>query len=263
MALFDRTGPTIEPTMSRFKHVSVVVPARNEERYIAACLTAIGEAARHVQIPVETVVILNRCSDGTERIAAEFEARTVRDDSRCLARIRNQGVHACQGDVIVTCDADSRMHPSMLSRVVEGLTKGCVGGGVDVRIDRRSVGIAVTEALLHLSMYLTRVSAGAFWTTREAFEAVGGFNESLLMGEDYEFARRLRAWGKPRKMPFLTLWESPLLTSARKFDRYGDWLFLRMLLRDALRIRRSLKGRDREFVDEFFYEFEHGKQPPR
>ncbi|MGE5785995.1 MAG: glycosyltransferase [Myxococcales bacterium] len=248
--------------MPKFELISVIVPARNEECYIRPCLSAIRDAASHVSIPVETVVVLNRCTDATEQIALESGARTVSDGSRCLARVRNQGAQACRGDIIVTCDADSRVHPLMLARVLAELANGAVGGGVDVRIDRRSRGIAFTEALLHLSMLLTRVSAGAFWTTRETFERVGGFNEAMLMGEDYEFARRLRTWGKGRAAPFVTLWDTPLLTSARKFDRYGDWLFLRMLLLDVWRIRRSINGTSREFVDEFFYEFDHGKEPP-
>jgi glycosyltransferase involved in cell wall biosynthesis len=237
--------------------ISVVVPAHNEESYILPCLIAIGEAKEHVPIPVETVVVLNRCTDGTERIARSFGATLVKDESRCISRIRNLGVKASFGEAIVTCDADSRLHPSTLSSVVEELANGAVGGGVDVRADRNSRGIAMSMAFIRLMARLTRVSAGAFWTTRDVFDAIGGFDERLLMAEDYDFARRLRGWGKDRKMPFRTLWDAPLTTSSRKFDRFGDWVVFRMLFIDAWRIRRSMTGKDREFVDEFFYDFEH------
>lgn len=237
--------------------ISVVVPAHNEEYYIEQCLMAIAEASQPVSIPVETVVVLNRCTDRTELVAQAYGATLVKDESRCISRIRNHGVNAASGEAIVTCDADSRLHPAMLLRVVEELARGAVGGGVDVRADRRSLGIDLSMAFIRLVARLTRVSAGAFWTTRSAYEAVGGFDEHLLMAEDFDFARRLRNWGKVRKMPFCTLWDTPLTTSSRKFDRYGDWVILRMLFVDAWRIRRSMTGKDRQFVDEFFYDFEH------
>jgi glycosyltransferase involved in cell wall biosynthesis len=237
------------------KTISVVVPAHNEERYISPCLAAIREAASQTDASVETVVVLNRCTDQTEHIAKSFGATCVEDQSRCLAAIRNKGIRHAAGDIIVTCDADSRMHKEMLGRVVEELSAGAVGGGVDVVHDRRSVGIVICEAFLRLSMRITGVSCGAFWTSRQAFDAVNGFNEALIMAEDFDFGRRLRDFGKKHGAPYRTLWDTRLLTSARKFDRYGDWAFFRMLFVDMHRIRRSLKGKDTEFVDEYFYDF--------
>jgi glycosyltransferase involved in cell wall biosynthesis len=235
--------------------VSVVIPAHNEERYLGECLRAARAAAEHISDDVELLVVLNRCTDGTEAVAREHGAVCLPDDSRCLATIRNRGVAATSGEVVVTCDADSRLHPHTLQAALAALKGGAVGGGVDVRFDRRSWGIAATELFLRVMVRLTRVSCGAFWTTKEAFSALGGFDESRPMGEDVEFARRLRAWGKQRGLRYETLWSAPLMTSSRKFDRFGDWSFFRMLVLDARRIQRSLKGQDTAFVDEYFYDF--------
>jgi glycosyltransferase involved in cell wall biosynthesis len=199
--------------------------------------------------------VLNRCTDQTGNIAARFGATLVEDNSRCLAAIRNRGVEVATGRILVTCDADSRLHPNMFGRVLEELERRAIGGGVDVAFDRRSVGIRVSEALLRLAVRVTGVSCGAFWTTREAFDEIGGFDEKLVMAEDYDFGRRLRALGKARGARYRTLWDTPLTTSSRKFDRFGDWSLLRMLVLDAARIRRSLQRRDTEFVDEYFYDF--------
>lgn len=235
--------------------VSVVVPAHNEERFLPACLKAIQAAATTAAIDVETVVVLNRCTDGTRRIAEAAGAVCVEDESRCIATIRNCGAAAASGEVLVTCDADSQLHPQTLTRVIEELSTGAVGGGVLVRFDRRSLGIRATELFLDFMVALTRVPCGAFWTTREAFDAVGGFDESLPMGEDIDFAKRLRAWGKKQGLDYRLLRGAPLLTSTRKFDRFGDWSFFRMMLLEPLRLRRSLTGKDTDFVDEYFYDF--------
>src|SRR5467141_3713967 len=94
---------------------SIVIPARNEERLIGRCLESIRVAAAPYPGQVETIVVLNRCSDRTEEIAHSFGARTIREDARNLARIRNAGAHSATGTVLVTIDADSTMTPNMLA----------------------------------------------------------------------------------------------------------------------------------------------------
>ncbi|MCA9698861.1 MAG: glycosyltransferase [Myxococcales bacterium] len=235
--------------------IAVVIPAHNEAHYLPACLDAIDDTRARYHGPVQIVVVCNRCTDATPRIAAARGAKVVPDESRCLAKIRNVGVAASDTELIVTCDADSRLHPDTLHLVAAALSAGAVGGGVDIRFDRRSPGIRTTERFLALMVRLTGVPCGAFWTTREAFDAIGGFDETLPMGEDLDFGKRLKQWGRARALEYRRLPGAPLLTSARKFDVYGDWSFFRMMLFDAVRIRRSMRGIDSEFVDEYFYDF--------
>ncbi|HEX5055412.1 MAG TPA: glycosyltransferase [Gammaproteobacteria bacterium] len=241
--------------------ISIIVPAHNEEYYLGGCLEAAATAARAVTVGVETVVVLNRCTDASERIAREHGAQVVHDASRCIAAVRNRGVAASSGEIIVTCDADSRLHPQMLPAVLQELERGAIGGGVDIRYDRRSRGIRATEAVFRLVMRATGISCGAFWTTRQAFDAVSGFDERLLIAEDVDLARRLREYGKARGLRYRALWETPLLTSSRKFDQYGDWSFFLMPLRDGRRIWRSFRRRDTEFVDEYFHDFNDEHKP--
>ena len=100
--------------MPRF---SILIPARNEEKYLPGCLESIRTAAAALPAAVEIVVALNRCTDRTEEIALAAGAKIVRDDSRCMARIRNAAARAARGEVIVTIDADSRMSGNMLLEI--------------------------------------------------------------------------------------------------------------------------------------------------
>jgi glycosyltransferase involved in cell wall biosynthesis len=244
--------------------ISIIIPAHNEEDYLGGCLAAASVAAKAVSVSVEIVVVLNRCTDGSERVAREHGAKVVLDDSRCIAAVRNRGVATSSGEVIVTCDADSRLHPQMLPLVLGELERGASGGGVNLHYNRRSYGIRATELVFRACMRTTRISCGAFWTTRSAFEAIGGFDERLLIAEDVDFAFRLRRYGKARGLRYVTLWKTPLLTSARKFDQFGDWSFFVMPIVDARRIWRSLKRYDTEFADEYFHDFnDKHKRPSR
>ena len=91
--------------------ISLIVPAHNESAFLPSCLEAARKAASRIDSEVEMIVILNRCTDDTEEIARRHGCRIVREDAKNLSLIRNAGVAAATGEIIVTCDADSQMHP--------------------------------------------------------------------------------------------------------------------------------------------------------
>ncbi len=234
--------------------ISVIIPAHNEEEYLPAGLDAVAAAAEIAPCPVETVVVLNRCTDRTEEIARAAGAVIVREDARNLSRIRNAGVAASSGEIIVTVDADSRLHPHFLRIVLEKLEREIIGGGAFVLPDRWSLGIIASglSVLPRLASY--RLSFGSFWTTREAFDAIGGFDPEFVTIEDVDFACRLRDYGKTLGKKWGTIWTAPMITSCRKFDQYGDW----HLVRDRDFIKRAFKGTDRDIADEYWYDQRSG-----
>lgn len=130
-----------------------------------------------------------------------------------------------------------------------------VGGGVPVWPERWSVGIFFSWLFLFIAMFVTRLGGGSYWLYRRDFEAVHGFNERVIVAEDLEFAGRLRDHGKKTGRRFTTLWHAGIRTSCRKFDHFGDWIVLRMLLRPR-KLTRIVKGQDQRFADRFFYDFE-------
>jgi glycosyltransferase involved in cell wall biosynthesis len=67
---------------------SILIPARDEEKYLPGCLESIKTAAEPFPDQVEIIVALNRCTDRTEAIALEYRAKVVRDEQKNLAKIR-------------------------------------------------------------------------------------------------------------------------------------------------------------------------------
>jgi len=235
--------------------ISVVVPARDEERVIARCVESIHRAADHASRGVETIVVLNRCADGTGAAALAAGARIVAEDARSISAVRNAGVRASKGAVVVTLDADSLMHPDALSEVAAALDSGIwVGGGVPIRPERMSAGILMTGVLMALTLGLPfGVSAGMFWFLRRDFDAIGGFDERRLVAEDIDFARRLKAHGRKTGRRFGTLWRAPITTSCRKFDAFGDWF----VLKRPWLLFHAIRGTRRDLADKYFYDFRH------
>lgn len=208
---------------------SIVIPAYNEADYLPGGLDAIARAVERLDAPVEVILADNRSTDTTAAIAREWGARVVTAEPRCIAAVRNAGARAATGEYLVFVDADSRMGPNMLVEIRRVMESGrYIGGGVfDMRPDRWSAGIAATFALLYAGAWMTGISGGLFFTRRQAFEAVGGFDERLLALEDVDFARRLKRYGRARRLRFCHLRSATLHTSARKFDTLGDWYVFR------------------------------------
>jgi glycosyltransferase involved in cell wall biosynthesis len=232
---------------------SVLIPARNEEKFLPHCLESIQAAAASYPNQVEIIVALNRCTDRTEEIAVEYGAKVVREDGRNLAKIRNAAAKVATGEIIVTIDADSRMTSNMLMEIDRLLQTGkFVGGGVLIRPERWSLGIFVTVMLLAVLLFWKRVSGGLFWCLRRDFEAIGGFNENLVSLEDLDFAKRLKAYGKSRGKRFTTIKKAHIITSCRKWDKFGDWY----LLMNPRLVRQLLRGQSQEEADHFYYDVE-------
>lgn len=220
---------------------------------LPACLESVRQSARSAHGPVEVVVAINRCTDNTEAIALEWGATIVHDDSRNLARIRNTAASAASGEFLVTIDADSTMSLGLLGAIETRLRSGThVGGGVTTLPDRWSIGTATMIVSAHAALAAVRLSGGAFWCRRSDFEAIGGFNETYVSVEDIEFARRLRALGKARKQRFTTIRREHIVTSMRKFDRLGDWYFLRHP-RESLEL---VSGKSQAAANRFWYDID-------
>jgi len=230
---------------------SILIPARNEERWLPCCLESIKAAAAPFPDRVEAIVALNRCTDRTEEIALAHGAKVVYDNSRNLAKIRNAAARAATGEVIVTIDADSRMSANMLTEIDRLLQTGrYVGGGVAVWPERWSPGIVATALLLGVIMLRHRVSGGLFWCLRADFVAVSGFNENLVSVEDLDFAKRLKAYGRKLGKRFKTITKAHIVTSCRKFDTFGDWY----LIRNPGFVWRIFTGRSQKDANEFYYD---------
>lgn len=233
---------------------SILIPARDEEKYIGKCMESIREAANPFPGQVEIVVALNRCTDRTEEIARAAGAIICRDDSRNLAKIRNTAARHATGEIVATIDADSVMSPNMLTEVDKALASGkYIGGGVAILPERWSLGILMFVVALSPLITIRGISAGMFWCLRHDFEAIGGFDENLVTAEDIDLALRLKAHGKSQGRKFHTIYKAHIVTSCRKFDHFGDWY----LFRHPIMAWRALRGRNQEIGDKIFYDFKH------
>ena len=237
---------------------SVIIPAHNEERYAARCIRSVRAAARHYGAPAEIIVVCNRCTDHTADIAAQCGAKVIFNEDRCIAKVRNAGIRAATGDVIVTIDCDNRMTRGTLGEIAELLQTGnYIGGGAPIRFERYSFPLWCNDILCRVSFGITGLYCGIFWAKRKTFLEVGGFTERKAM-EDAATARKLKALGRQKGLRYTVLRRNHLINSTRKYDEMGDWLYLSLLVRHAGAFLKAAAGDAGELdalLDWLFYDY--------
>ncbi len=236
---------------------SVLIPAYNEAALLPRLLTSIDLARTHYAggaDRIEVVVGNNASTDTTATIARAHGCVVVDVARRAIAAARNGAAKAAQGEFICFIDADSIVHPDTFNQIEHVMREGrCVVGATGVKMERMSFGIAATWLVL---VPLTRVLAmdtGVVFCRRTDFEAIGGYCETMLVAEDVEFMRRLKRLGRKRGQRFVRTPGARAITSARKFDRHGDWHHLREMLVMPFRLLRPRTAL-REFVWKYWYE---------
>ena len=249
--------------MSAEIKVSVIIPAHNEEKYVVRCIDSVKLAASCVKCGVEIIVVCNRCTDRTAELAAENGARVVTDESRCIATVRNAGIKAARGKVIVTIDCDNRMTEGTLREILGMLNSGkYIGGGAPLRFERYSAALWINDIMCRAGFGITGLYCGIFWAEKRTFDAIGGFVEKKA-GEDIATAKALRAYGKKCGKKYGCLRRNHLITSTRKYDDMGDWLYFRLAFRNAGALIRAASGDSSDYdklMDEMFYDYNDNKR---
>jgi glycosyltransferase involved in cell wall biosynthesis len=206
--------------------ISFVIPAYNEERYLGATIAAIHDAANEIKVRYEIIVADDASTDGTAVVAANCGARVVRTEKRQIAGTRNAGAAAARGDPLVFVDADTRVNAAVIRGVIAAIESGAVGGGAGVRFDSAPRWANLLVRLLVPLFRAMRWAAGCFvFCRRDAFDAVGGFDEAYYASEEIHISRALG-----RKGRFVVLREA-VTTSGRKTQTYSFWASARLCLR--------------------------------
>ena len=227
--------------------LSFVVPAYNEEKYLAPTLAAIHAAAKEAGEPYEIVVANDNSADATAAVAERGGARVVTVAKRQIAGTRNAGARASTGEMLIFVDADTTVNGPVVAEAVAALRAGAVGGGAPVWMDRSPWWLTMFMHMLLPVFRLFKWAAGCFvFCTREAFEKAGGFDEQYFASEEIHFSQALKRHGR-----FVIL-RGSVISSSRKLDSHGFWEFIWLCLRLGIRGPASTRAREGG-VGDFWY----------
>ncbi len=179
---------------------------------------------------IEVVVGNNSSTDDTAAIARARGCVVTDVETRTIAAARNGAARAARGAVLCFIDADSILHPETFNEIDDCMQTGrCAIGATGVKMERMSLGIALTWLLMVPMTRLAGVDTGVVFCRREDFDAVGGYREQLIVAEDVDFMWRVKQLGRKRGAKFMRTPTARAITSTRKWDRHGDWHYFALL----------------------------------
>ncbi len=178
---------------------AIIIPAFNEEAYLAVTLEATRSAMAGQDLSGELIVVDNNSSDATTEVAKKNGAdRVVFEPHNQIARARNAGAEAVpEVQFLIFVDADTLITAELLSMALKNLQSGKIaGGGARVVMDRPvSPIVDAITVFWNKSSALFNYAAGSFfYTRRDAYEAGGGFDETVYAGEEIWLAKRIKRW---------------------------------------------------------------------
>ena len=194
--------------------VSVVVPIRNEESYIAQCLESLLQQT-YPRERYEVIVVDGMSSDRSKEIVEECgrshpNVRCLSNPAAIAPSGMNIGIRNAGGEIIIRADGHNVYPPDYIENCVMYLQKtgaDNVGGPWLTVPANEKFGARVVAAILtspfgvgnsefrigSLEGYVDTVPFGAF--RRELFDRIGMYNEKLVRNQDNELNARIRAAG--------------------------------------------------------------------
>ncbi|MFI5276282.1 MAG: glycosyltransferase family 2 protein [Ktedonobacterales bacterium] len=190
--------------------VTVIMPVRNEEAFIARSLGAVL-SQRYPTDRLEVLIADGQSDDRTREIIASLpgaeRVRVIENPRRRQAIGLNLALRQAHGDIIVRVDGHTIIAPDYVRQCVHALSESGavnVGGRMEPRGETpmgRAIavaggsrfGVPTAFHVSETSQFTDTVYLGAW--RRDALLAVGGFDERLRVNEDYELNHRLRRAG--------------------------------------------------------------------
>jgi hypothetical protein len=224
--------PPCSPFAAPVTNVGVVVPARNEQDNLGACLAAVRKAGAFLQrskpwIRIHPVVVLDRCTDRTAAVAAAAQIHTVDSRHGRVGAARRLGVAALlDGQLrvdhwwLACTDADSVVPRNWLVSQLQLAAAGVdlvLGTVLPVGLDRTLE--RAWRARHDLSDGHGHVFGANLGIRADRYLAVGGFPD-LATGEDVALAHAVQRMGGSVRASG----GHPVLTSGRRRGRAPDGL---------------------------------------
>jgi len=217
--------------MENLPLVSVIIPCRNEEKFISRCLDSIV-TNDYPKEKLEVLIIDGMSDDKTREIIdgyiKQYSYIKLLDNHKKFTPFAlNIGVKESKGEIIIRMDAHSTYKKDYISTCIKYLNEYDADniGGIWKIIPREKTLVAKSIAFASSSIfgagdayYRRGYSGEPRWVDtvfggcykKEVFDKIGLFNENLLRSQDMEFNLRLRkAGGKILLVPDIVSYYYP------------------------------------------------------
>lgn len=238
--------------------ISVVIPAYNHQRYIRQAIDSIyAQNWPGIELRIlddgssdDTVAVAEEALQGLEGISAFLDTQANCGSATTLNRL----IDAVDADYVAILNSDDYYCPGRFTALIEASTNSRLFFGFSgVRFHQSA---KVPDFALYEDWYRSKfaascamptcgfaivsanitISSSNFLFSRELFDLAGGFEPSLTLTQDWQFAIKCMRWVEPSLVPerllsyrvhgdntYRKLHDLRIEQSTRAFDAFVDW----------------------------------------
>ncbi len=180
--------------------VSVIIPAHNEDKHIRDCIDSVLRTG-WPRDRLEILVVDHASVDSTGKLARMAGATVLQISSGKIGAVRNVGLAAAKGEFVAYVDADCSVPPTWLQTAVRLLESDASIGAVGGPCLSPAKGTWVERSLAPSVIGPTAprrvkaIATSSFIARTSLLREVGGFDETLVSGEDDDMSNRIGARG--------------------------------------------------------------------
>jgi glycosyltransferase involved in cell wall biosynthesis len=209
--------------------ISFVIPALNEADNIQRTIQSIHDASNTAKLRYEIIVMDHGSQDKTKEHAERAGALVHVSPGGSIARLRNEGSTYAKGEILAFIDADVTLTKEWAENIkttIAPIEKGAqiITGSHCTPPASKNLFLNHWFSALAEDPRNTHLGTGHMIISKAGFEEIGGFNESLKTGEDYEFCSRAKKLGfKIRNNNDLKVYHHDFPKTARRFIKREAW----------------------------------------
>jgi glycosyltransferase involved in cell wall biosynthesis len=214
--------------------LSIVIPTLNEEKYLPILLNSLKSQSF---VDYEIIVSDGASDDRTIEVAKNNNCKIVisEKNKRHPSIQRNLGVTVAQGDILLFLDADTSIPDKFfLEKTLEDFNSRELGSA-SYYINTKSKSFFYKSCyffynkLAYLCQYLRPLAIGAgIIVKKKLHEKIGGFDESIFIGEDHDYCFKTSKIEK-----FRLIKTTKIYFSTRRFETEGRFNLLTKLIYSA------------------------------
>lgn len=173
--------------------VSVIVPTRNSEKFIEACLLSIKNQTYK---NIEVIVIDNYSTDDTRALARKYSDKVFSHGPERSAQ-RNYGARESSGEYVLIVDSDMELSSNVVASCVKKMQDNKNNKSVIIPEESFGVGFWAQCKKLEKSYYIgvDYMEAARFFE-KKMYLNLGGYNEGMVSGEDWDLSQRFGGIGE-------------------------------------------------------------------
>ncbi len=191
--------------------ISIIIPVVNEENHLKKLLPLLVNSEAK-----EVIVVDGGSTDNSKQIAEKLGAKVI-TSQKSRAKQMNAGAKAATEDILYFVHADSippsSFHEDIKSHQDKNIPFGCFRSLFDTK-----------NRFLRINSYFSRYKGMMFrgggqtlWITKNFFQELNGYDESLKLMEEYDFIKRAS-----QKSDYKVI-QKDVLVSTRTYDENGNF----------------------------------------